>query len=268
MQPAHNLEEVLDSAAPGRRPRACWTDWPGTVLFLAAFGVILALFEPLQWAALTLGRRAHEKCVVALNRCLFFALKLTGLKVVLEIHPQLSTLKMPVVISNHQSMFDIPILHCIFSAFYPRFVAKQELARWLPSVSFNLRHGENAVIDRSNPVQAVAEIQKLGKRMKERGFAVVLFPEGTRAREGALKKFRPAGVVTLLQSVPEASVVPAALDGSWKIAFFGCLPIPRGIEVRVVIGPALERKPGADPKDVVEEAYAWVRGALERLRAG
>ena len=45
--------------------------------------------------------------------------------------------------------------------FHPKFISKKELGKGIPSVSFNLRHGGSALIDRKNPMQAVEAIRKL-----------------------------------------------------------------------------------------------------------
>ena len=247
--------------------RAYLPDWPRTCLFWVVFISILVAFDLAQRVAIRVSRRAHEKVVVLLNRCLIWSLRIAGTRCVFASEVELPADRPVIVVSNHQSMFDIPILHCVFAAKFPRFVSKIELSRWIPSVSYNLRYGGNAIIDRGNPRQAVLELKRLGARMAEQRFATVIFPEGTRARDGDLKKFRTAGLATLLQLVPDAVVVPVAIDGSCKITQFGGFPIPRDVSVKVAVGRPLDASiHTADA--VAEQSHAWVARKLEESRAG
>jgi 1-acyl-sn-glycerol-3-phosphate acyltransferase len=45
--------------------------------------------------------------------------------------------------------------------FHCKFVSKKELGKGIPSVSYNLRHGGSALIDRKDPKQAIPEIKKI-----------------------------------------------------------------------------------------------------------
>jgi 1-acyl-sn-glycerol-3-phosphate acyltransferase len=151
---------------------------------------------------------------------------------------------------------------------YPKYVAKKELARGLPSVSFHLREGGNAIIDRNNREQAIAAIRDLGRRGEERGVSVVIYPEGTRAREGVLKPFKLPGSLALLEAAPRLPVVPVAIDESWKLVRHRFLPVPFGTRVRFHLGEPILRVPGEDREALVRRAEGEIRATLERWRAG
>jgi 1-acyl-sn-glycerol-3-phosphate acyltransferase len=53
----------------------------------------------------------------------------------------------------------------------------------------------------------------------------VIFPEGTRAKDGKMRTFQPAGVATLLKKCPEALLVPIAIQNSWKMVQYGMYPL-------------------------------------------
>lgn len=237
-------------------------DWVLTPFFLMCFAIILLVFEPIQRIALHRSRRAHENSLVCLNKSLVSLLRAFGVRIDLTNHATLAANLPYLIVSNHQSLFDIPILHCIFAEHYPRFIAKKELARWIPSVSFNLTHGENAVIDRSNPQQALDQITKLAQAAMLRGFAIVIFPEGTRARDGKLKKFRYAGLASLLQTAPIAQIVPVTISGSWKLARF---PIPFRTTLKVVVGAPIEREDGSSLKAIAEDLHFVIHSKLTAL---
>ena len=99
-----------------------------------------------------------------------------------------------IFIANHQTLYDIPVLIWFLRKYHAKFISKIELTKGVPSVSYNLRHGGGANIDRSDPRQSIMELAKLGTRMKENKWSCVIFPEGTRAKDGKVKTFqaRPA----------------------------------------------------------------------------
>ena len=68
-----------------------------------------------------------------------------------------------------------------------------------------------------NRLQAVAAISEMTQTAQRRNVSVAIFPEGTRSRDGRLKKFRRAGSRALLEGANELPVVPVAVDGAWKI---------------------------------------------------
>ncbi len=255
-----------DNLNPLQPPKPNLLDWLLTPIFIGFFILVLSIFDPVQRIAIRISRRTHEKVIVLLNRCLVSCLKVVGTSVQVENGVELPKDKPLIVVSNHQSMFDIPILHCAFAEHYPRFISKIELSKWIPSVSYNLRYGGNAIIDRNNPRQSVLEIQKLAERMSEQRFASVIFPEGTRAKDGKLKKFRTAGLATLMQKVSDAVVVPVAIDGAWKLAFYKGLPVPKGVRIKVSIAEPITPN-GESADSVAERAFEAVNGKLERMRA-
>jgi 1-acyl-sn-glycerol-3-phosphate acyltransferase len=165
------------------------------------------------------------------------------------------------LISNHQSMFDIVLIGGLLFTNFPKYVAKQELGRWLPSISLNLRRGGNALIDRKDRVQAVAVITDMARAAQERNVSVVIFPEGTRSRDGRLQKFRRAGSRALLDGADRLPVVPVAVDGAWKLLRHNLRPVPFGTTVRVRFGDPIPRSPG-DSAAVASQAEAWIAATL------
>jgi len=97
-----------------------------------------------------------------------------------------------IVVSNHQSMFDIPILGALLFSNFPKYVSKRELGRGIPSVSYNLRRGACADRPRGRPRGGGGDRRARpagtgGSRVGDD------LSEGTRARRGELGAFRRAG---------------------------------------------------------------------------
>ena len=121
------------------------------------------------------------------------------------------------ILSNHQSLADIPILSYVFSERIVGFVAKRELRRGLPAVSITLRKGKHALISRKGDFTAARrELVKLA-RYSEEGVCPVVFPEGTRSRSGEVGAFHSAAVRTILDE-QQMPIVTVAVDGGHRIA--------------------------------------------------
>jgi 1-acyl-sn-glycerol-3-phosphate acyltransferase len=205
--------------------------WLLTPLHLTLFALILLLFHPAQMLALGLGYKAHKKVADFLQWSMLAALRMAGTRIQLIGSADVGTDRPLIVVSNHQSMYDIPLLGWTFRRHHPRFIAKQELGRHLPSVSYNLRHGGSVLIDRDDAREALPALRRFGQYIEEHRYAACIFPEGSRAADGVLQPFRAAGLLKLLRAMPNAMVVPVAIDGSWELVRYRLLPMPFGVRV-------------------------------------
>jgi 1-acyl-sn-glycerol-3-phosphate acyltransferase len=243
-------------------------DWIFTVPFLISFGAILLVFDPLQRVARLFGQRPQEWVAGWLQIALVQAFRLVGTRLRVDRSSSVLPHTSYLFIANHQSMFDIPILGALLFSNFPKYVSKRELAHWIPSISYNLRRGGNAIIDRGDREQATRAIRELGARVRERGVSAVIYPEGTRARAGELGRFRPAGALALLEAAPETPVVPVAIDESWRLLRFNLLPVPFGTRIRVHIGDPIASHLDADSSVLLHEARQEIQKKLDEWRSG
>lgn len=226
------------------------------------FGLILVVFHPIQWLCLRLGGyRAHKRSVEYLNGCLVASYYLLGNTVRFINRQQLPAGRSIIFIANHQSMYDIPPLIYFLRKYEGKFISKIELANGIPSISFNLRHGGAANIDRKDPKQSIAEILKLAKKMKEYNWSVFIFPEGTRSRTGIVKTFAVGGIATILKKVPHALVVPVAIRNSWKMVRYGQFPLNTFIPMSWEVLPPIDPQ-GRPAEEVVAEAETAIRNMV------
>ena len=238
-----------------------------TILFAIWFAGTLLLFELIQRLAILVSPRLHELSIVGLNRSILFALKLAGVTFDTEYRYRPPADKPLIIISNHQSLFDIPLLHHTFVEHYPRYVAKKELTtKWIPSVTYNLRHGGNCIIDRSDPRQALPEIKRIGEWVNSNHRGIVIFPEGTRGRDGRLKQFKAGGLSALLRGAPDAEIVPVTIDNSWIVVARKFGPIPFGTHVKVIISPPLKRDENENADTVAQAAHGIIQQNLAAIR--
>lgn len=190
------------------------------------FGIMLVVFHPIQWLSLKIGGYAgHKRSVDILNWFLTSSFYVLGNTIKFINHHNLPTNRSIIFIANHQSMYDIPPLIYFLRKHHAKFISKVELASGIPSISFNLKHGGAANIDRKDPKQAIAEILKLANNMKEKTWSTLIFPEGTRSKTGIMKPFAVGGIATILKKVPDALVVPVVINNSWKMVRYGPFPL-------------------------------------------
>jgi 1-acyl-sn-glycerol-3-phosphate acyltransferase len=247
------------------RPRL--VDWLVTPPFLLGFAGTLLLFDPVIRVASLFGQRPQEYVAGILQWWLLYVFRLAGTRIEVERDPAVRDGVPYLIIANHQSLFDIPIFGGLLFRSYPKFISKRELAKWFPSISFHLRHGGHAVIDRSEREGATRAIRELGARVCARGVSAVIYPEGTRARGGVLGPFKPVGALALLDAAPQVPVVVVAIDESWRLLRFKLMPVPYGTRVRVRIGAPIAREPDEDRQALLDGARAEIERTLARWRS-
>ena len=105
-------------------------------------------------------------------------------------------------------------------------------------MSFNLRHGGSVLIDRKKPKLALNQIKAFGKQLNKKKYSAVIFPEGTRSKNGKPKKFQKSGLLCLFETMPEAVVVPISVGNSWKFGTHNYFPMPLGVKLHLTVhGP-------------------------------
>jgi len=195
-------------------------------IFISVFFLILVIFHPLQWLGLKIGGyKGHNIVSNYMNLFLTKSLWILGVQVQFENKYQLPENTSIIFVSNHQSLFEIPPISWYFRKHHPKFVSKKELGKGIPSVSFNLRNGGAALIDRSNAKQALVTLAKFAKEINKNKRSAVIFPEGTRSRNGVPKAFSPNGLKMLTKYNPDGYVVPLTVNNSWKVFRYGKFPL-------------------------------------------
>lgn len=172
------------------------------------------------------------------------------------------------LLSNHQSLLDIPLYMRYLDPVRLRFVAKAELGRHVPAVSLVLRSDEHCLVPRTgSPAKAMLEIDRFAKRVKEKNWIPVLFPEGTRSRDGNLRTFHPAGFRRIQEQFP-LPVAICAVEGGWNIhSLFDMVRNLKGGMYRVAVikvFPAPMNK--TEQMKILEEGKALIQAQLESWR--
>lgn len=203
--------------------------YPLSVVYYLVFGLLLVIFHPIQWFCFNvLGYQAHKKSVDVLNCGIVNAALLIGTTHKFEGLEKVPSGVPLIIVSNHQSLNDIPPIIWFMRKFHPKFVAKIELGKGIPSVSYNLRHGGSVLIDRKDPRQSMPAMKQMGEYIEKTKRSAVLFPEGTRSKTGVPKKFSENGLKILCKFAPSAYIVPISINNSWKMVRYGFFPLGLG----------------------------------------
>jgi len=115
-------------------------------------------------------------------------------------------------ISNHQGMFDIPLV-LGFIGISTGFISKQELFK-IPVLSHWMREIPCVFIDRGSARKAIESFQRSAEVIKA-GHPMVIFPEGTRSRSDNMGEFHLGSLK--LPGMARATIVPLAIKGSWRV---------------------------------------------------
>ncbi len=144
-----------------------------------------------------------------------FVLWSCGIKLVVKGLENIDPAQPYVLVSNHQSYLDIPVLfRAVTINLY--FVAKKELKK-IPFLGWYMMATGMIFIDRTNRAKSIASLQRAAKLI-QKGKSVIMFPEGTRSKDGYLADFKKGPFMLARQA--EVHVLPVGIsepDGHWKI---------------------------------------------------
>lgn len=126
-----------------------------------------------------------------------------------------------VIVTNHQSAFDIILLYGLYTHF--KWVAKKELAK-VPVIGWNLILNRCILLDRASQASAKKMIAN-GLRNLKMGNSLLIFPEGTRSKDGQVKRFKEGAF--LLAQQAKVPILPVVIEGSKDI-----FPSPAVINLR------------------------------------
>lgn len=204
-------------------------------LFFLFFGLVLLVYHPfLVIAYYIFGIKALEWVMNGLIITMITLLRLSlWMKYDYINFKKVDHTKPTLFVSNHQSMWDIPPIMWYFRRNRPKFIAKKELAKFIPSVSFYLKHARHLTIDRSKSEDAISKIEEFANGIHENGTSIVIFPEGTRSKDGNLGYFKPKGIRTILEKYPEILIVPFAQHNTREIDNNGNFFKTLGIRIKI-----------------------------------
>ena len=176
-----------------------------------------------------------------------------------------------IVLSNHQSLLDIPIFMNFFPDRDVRFVAKDALGKsWIPLVGPMLKSHGHCFIPRKGGTSFVMHrIDSFARRCLANKWIPIIFPEGTRSKDGSLGKFYSAG----FRRISDSTKLPVAIcvvDDGYKINdIMHVMENMHNINYRAkllkVCPPPATKE---DQMELLDKARALMQEQLDKWRSG
>ena len=202
--------------------------WWRTVFFLIpAIGLYTIVLGTLSIGSSLFEKRGYfaHWCARTWSRLI---LATTGVRIHVEGLERLEPGRTYVFVANHQSIYDIPIL--FWSLPYQlRIIAKESLGHF-PFLGWHLRRTGHMLVDRSRPDRA--KIFGWASRLTANGLSLIVFPEGTRSRDGRVARFKGGSFYLALEA--GLPVVPLSVVGSRHVMLKGRLATYPG-RVRLLV---------------------------------
>ncbi|MGB5420174.1 lysophospholipid acyltransferase family protein [Algibacter sp.] len=238
--------------------------YPISFIYYVFFGLALVVFHPIQWFCFNVfGPKVHEKSVYALQFSLMLCAHILGTRFSWDNPHKIDTNRPLIIVANHQSLHDIYPLTWYLRKHHPKFISKIELGKGIPSVSYNLRHGGAALIDRKNPRQSLPALMQFGERVEKNHYAAVIFPEGTRSKDGTPKSFQTKGLEILFKKVPSALVVPVTINNSWKMFRYGKFPMGLGNHLKFTVHKPLDLAIFVNKQELIDNVETTIKKGIK-----
>ncbi|MEP3837298.1 MAG: lysophospholipid acyltransferase family protein [Algibacter sp.] len=238
--------------------------YPISVIYYLFFGLTLVVFHPIQWICFNVfGKKIHQKSVYALQFSLMRCANILGTRFSFINPHNIAPNRPLIIVANHQSLHDIYPLTWYMRKRSPKFISKIELGKGIPSVSYNLRHGGAALIDRKNPRQSLPALMKFGEFIEQNNYAAVIFPEGTRSKDGTPKPFQRKGLEILFKKIPSALVVPVSINNSWKMFRYGKFPMGLGNHLTFTVHKPIDLAIFVNKQDLIDTVESTIKNHIK-----
>ncbi|HEY5650781.1 MAG TPA: lysophospholipid acyltransferase family protein [Acidimicrobiia bacterium] len=181
-------------------------------------------------------------------------LRLTKIDLDVEGGEDLDSRTSYVVVPNHLSNYDI--MFCFLAVPVPiRFLAKKELFKY-PLLSQAMRAIGCVEVDRAARAHAVDTINRQAELVRSRNHSLLIYAEGTRSRDGALKAFKKGAFA--IASGSGMPIVPVGIIGSRDVVAPGTIKVKRHQKVLVRIGTPITNTAGRPITDLRDETHSAV----------
>ena len=193
-------------------------------------------------------------------------LRTTGVRVTLEGADRITPGTTYVFVSNHQSIYDIPVIFASLP-YQLRIIAKASLARF-PVLGWHLKRGGHLFVDRRRPDRA--GILKRWRALVSEGLSLIIFAEGTRSGDGHVARFKAGSFLFAIEA--GLPIVPLAVLGTRQVMPKGRLRTePASVRLVIhdpIVSPALSAPTARDAKKLADRVRAVVSATVEARQFG
>ena len=139
--------------------------------------------------------------------------------------------------ANHTSAFDIPI---VFAAIPFQMVAISKIElKHIPIFGWAMQAGGHIFVNRRNHHRAMDSMKKAKKSMSKNPRSVIIFPEGTRSKDGKILPFKKGGLVLAISL--DMPIVPIGIIGTRALVKDKFSSVSKNT-VKLVFGKPIETK--------------------------
>lgn len=201
-----------------------------TIVLLFIYGILVILILPVLLIC-CIGKWANPIIVIG-RWALSLGRKVLGMNIEVYGIEGINKKSAYVFMANHLSIIDGPLLFMIIPQ-YVRVLLKKEVFR-IPIIGQGMRHVGFIPVDRKTLIGGKRSIDKASRLIKEKGYSFLIFPEGTRSRNGKIQTFKRGGFFLALNT--QVPIVPVTIKGTYELMPRGSFFVKRG-KIRVFFHP-------------------------------
>lgn len=174
------------------------------ILFIPFQIVLFLLTAPFDKKRIIMHYHSSLWCTIALALSPLWNLDIQGKQ-------YLDKKKTHIVVMNHQSLLDVLIA---FRLFYPvKMISKKALA-FVPIVGWNLLLSGHLLVDRKSLKSQMGVLASIENHLN-RGESILLFPEGTRTKDGEIHEFKRGTFKAAINT--KTDILPIVIDGPYQL---------------------------------------------------
>ena len=231
--------------------------WAGSSILILVFAVIMRI---VSWRERDPNRMETARWFRRLGRAISklypWRIEVSGME---NVEPG----KAYVIVSNHQSFADIPLISCV--PLDAKWIGKASLFR-LPIAGWMMHASGDIPVEREDSRKAAQALLKCARTLRN-GISVMMFPEGTRSRDGELLTFNNGPFRLAIRE--KTPVLPLLVEGSGAV-------LPRDswmftshkrIVLKVLPPVAIDGFGAGGTEALSQHVRALMQAELDRLRA-
>jgi 1-acyl-sn-glycerol-3-phosphate acyltransferase len=206
-----------------------------TIVLCIVYGIIAILFIPVIILCFLI-RWPHPIILIG-KGAIRLGQKILGMRLEVSGLERIEKKTSYVFMCNHLSAVDGPLLFILIPQSI-RVILKKEAFR-IPVIGLAMRLVGFIPVDRKGLRGGKKSIDRATRTIKEKGYSFLIFPEGTRSRDGKLQLFKRGGFFLALNS--QVPVAPVSIQGTFELMPKKSFFIKKG-NVRVIFHPVVPVK--------------------------